>query len=214
MTDYLSPFAEIIESTTHRHARTLRTSFLQKLWDTFFVLGGRPLYLGFKSHAGIFDCLTLYLPFALLLLSEWCITQNKLNYLAPPLVVIAFIINTPFLIARFLFSMLVGLVTLPIVALVHGVSAYLAKESTLLAFNLMGALSDGTEQKLEHYLTQHSLSIEELDVTIEALPRDDAAPLALDKNYLSTPYQLLFWQKKRHPALACEACLNNEECPH
>jgi hypothetical protein len=54
------PLAEIVETKTYPHARTLRTSFLQKLWDTYNALAGKSPIIARKPHVGIFDYLTLY----------------------------------------------------------------------------------------------------------------------------------------------------------
>lgn len=56
------PLTEIIETQTYPHARTLRTSFYQKLWDCYNAIAGKPPFLQRKPHVGIFDYLTLYIP--------------------------------------------------------------------------------------------------------------------------------------------------------
>ena len=73
MTDYSHfPLEAVIETKSYPHARTLRTSFAQKLWDTFNAFAGEAPVIARKPHTGIFDYLTLYIPIGFLHLMGWC----------------------------------------------------------------------------------------------------------------------------------------------
>jgi hypothetical protein len=203
------PLAEIIETQTYPHARTLRTSFLQKLWDTYNAIAGKPPILARKPHVGIFDYLTLYIPAGLLFLMGWCLENAGRNFLATVLVIPVVLINIPLLIARVAFSAVATLLFSPITAIVHGISRLSAGQSHTEALSLVGQLKNGGEQSLGDYLTQHHMDIEKLNITIKKSSSKEEST-SLEKENGSSSYQLMFWRKATGPSegLICEGCLN------
>jgi|GEM_PF-5227230 len=59
MLEKLDPFRGIFETKRFPHARTLRTTFGQKVEDAFFVLAGDLWNTPDKSHAGLLDFITV-----------------------------------------------------------------------------------------------------------------------------------------------------------
>src|SRR5690348_13808836 len=136
---FFSPFADIIETQTYPHARTLRTSFSQKLWDCCAVITGSPsLFNGTRySHVGIFDYLTLGIPlffYKLSLLAETKFHIRTLFLLAPFL-----LINSIFFIPRVALGVVVTILFSPIIAVVHGISRLIIKESHEKVLALQGS---------------------------------------------------------------------------
>jgi hypothetical protein len=202
------PLAEIVETQTYPHARTLRTSFVQKLQDTFYAIAGKLPILARKPHVGIFDYLTLYIPTGLLFLMEWCLEKARGNFLATVLLTPVVLINISLLIARVAFSVVATILFSPITAIVHGISRLVAGQSHAEALSLVGQLKDGGEQILSDYLTQHHMDIEELNVTIKKSPQQIESTST--EKEAGSSYQLMFWRKATGPSegLVCGGCLN------
>src|SRR5580704_17890270 len=205
------PLAEIVETKTYPHARTLRTSFLQKLWDTYNAIAGKPPLLASKPHVGIFDYLTLYIPAGLLFLMGWCFENENAgkNFLATVLLIPVILINIPLLIARVAFSAAATILFSPITAIVHGISLLVAGQSHTEALSLVGQLKNGGEQTLGDYLAQSHMDIEELNITIKKSPQEIEST-SVEKEVGSSSYQIMFWRKATGPSegLVCEGCLN------
>lgn len=204
-----SPFAHIAETTTYPHSRTLRTSFLQKLWDLFRALAGES-HFG-NPHLGIFDYLTLYSTTGLLWLLVWCLTSAEKNLLAKVLAIPLLIINIPLLITRIVICAVATILFLPIIAIVHGISRLIANQSHEEAFSLEGELQEGGTQTLKKYLANTHMDIEELNITVK-LPKktEDDNTEDASQNLQQNGYQLMFWRKATGPSssLVCEGCLN------
>ncbi|KTD17931.1 hypothetical protein [Legionella jordanis] len=203
------PLTELFESRTFPHARTLRTSFLQKLWDTYNAFAGKAPILSRKPHSGIFDYLTLYAAAGLLFLMLWCFENAHRNFLATVLLLPVALINIPLFIARVAISVVTTIAFSPLIALVHGISRLAAGQSHVEALSLVGRLKNGKEQSLGNYLAKEHMDIEELNVTIKKSPQKlDIASLGKDDGFSS--YQLMFWRKATGSSagLACEGCLN------
>lgn len=134
------PLKGIIESTRFPHARTLRTSFVQKIKDAFFVFAGTILggtstktssFNGevstetyYQNHAGLLDYATLFIPRLInyLFALAWWETNNAfLNFLGALL----FIINGPLLLARYLIAGALTIISLPIILAVEFVSYFI-----------------------------------------------------------------------------------------
>ncbi len=62
-----NPFEFIIETNTFPHSRTLRSSLIQKILDTFTVYYGRDedIYPTFTHRPGVFDYITLGVPYVI-----------------------------------------------------------------------------------------------------------------------------------------------------
>lgn len=181
------PFAEIIETKTYPYARTLRTSLLHKIRDTYNVLVGESPILARNPHVGIIDYLTLFIPTSLLFLMGWC--NARRNFIATSLVVPLVLINIPLLIGRIAFGVVATLLFSPITAIVHGISRPAAAQNYTKALNLVGQLKHGCEQRLGDYLTEHHIDIEELDIKLSRVEKKEKIG--------SGTYQLMFWRKPR-----------------
>lgn len=199
-----SPFAHIAETTTYPHSRTLRTSFLQKLWDLYHALAGDAPFG--KPHLGLFDYLTLYSTTGLLLLMGWCFRNVEKNLLALVLVIPMIIINIPFLIARVVLCAVATILFLPIIAVVHGISSLIANQSHTKALSLEGELQKGGTQTLKEYLANKNMDIEELNIIVKLPKKTEDDTEDLQQN----SYHLMFWKKATGPSssLVCEGCLN------
>lgn len=112
---FLNPFNGLIETKKYPHARTLRTTFWGKVWDTFKVFSGN-LIPDTKSatpykkvHAGIFDYLTLGLHF---LLSELILLALR-KIKSPAVIITGLIILLIINIPRLIFGAVLTLFCLP-----------------------------------------------------------------------------------------------------
>jgi|GEM_PF-3889617 len=197
----LFPLAEIAETKTFPHARTLRTSFFQKLKDTYNALAGKlPLPLvNQQPHVGIFDYLTLFIPAGLFFLLIWCLEDEKSNFFAKVLLIPAILINIPFLVARVALSAVATIIFSPIIAIVHGISQLVAGQSHTKALGLIGQLKNGDKQSLGNYLVQNNMDIEELFITIKKSPKETKSAGIGEEACLSS-YQLRFWKKNTDPS--------------
>jgi hypothetical protein len=70
----LNPFFILNESVRFPHARILRTTLWQKLCDTFFIFAGS---FTKPEHVGIFDYLTLMIPYGFTQLAIWLFSSNN-----------------------------------------------------------------------------------------------------------------------------------------
>jgi len=118
----LSPFAGIIETQKYPHARTRRTSFSQKLFDCFCVVAGAPHSVPW--HLGLFDYLTLFIPYLFLKLESENQIENKF------LSVSLRIINIVFAIPRAALGIIVTVLFSPVITAVHGISRLLTSKKT------------------------------------------------------------------------------------
>lgn len=163
--NHFFPFTELIETPRFPHARTLRTSFLQKLMDTYHVMAGEANLAAPKPHVGVFDYLTLFVPAGFLGLYLWCLNNRGERFLANALLIPVFLINTPLLVARSLFGGVTTVLFSPVIAIVHGLSRLAASQSHADALNLQGQQeNDRTIMSLGNYLAQNNMGIEELNV--------------------------------------------------
>ncbi len=143
----LNPFKGIIETQFSPHARTLRTSLGRKILDTFRIFAGQPLHSSKEAKAGLFDYITLMIPFIIHRINHWA---NKRAYLGGfqeeqsrrhPSVIPTLVISAPLagllFIPRFIFAAVATLAVLPIIAgvqLVSTIAAHKLKQE-------MGALT-------------------------------------------------------------------------
>ncbi|KTC97214.1 hypothetical protein Lgee_1875 [Legionella geestiana] len=206
---FLSPLREIIETQTYPHARTLRTTFLQKLRDTSHVLLGKPSILSPKPHVGIFDYLTLYIPFVLYKFFELSLENARKNSLFWVLAAPLFLIGFPFDIARLLFVFAVTLMFSPIIAIVHGISRLAAGQSHTDALSLQGQLQNGKGERLGQFLNQHYVDLEELNITITP-SYEEEKPASQNEENGSSSYQLTFCKKGADDPLPFTVVLRQE----
>jgi len=124
----LSPFAGIIETQKYPHARTQRTSFSHKLLDCFaVVVGTTPTkHISPTQHVGIFDYLTLFIPYFFAKLFNRLQSNNPYASFLDPLI----ILNLLLLIPRLALGAVVTVLFSPLIAAVHGISRLLTSKKT------------------------------------------------------------------------------------
>ena len=117
------------ESARHLHAATHRTSFMQKLYDTFTVLAGS--FIGEKEenrHVGLLDYATFFIPWLILYLADILLkwNSNKKSSLLLQFLSIFYVIPMAITMIvhplRWLVAAALVLVSLPFVAMVHVIS--------------------------------------------------------------------------------------------
>lgn len=189
----INPFNELFESNKYPHARTLRTSFIQKFWDTFNALTGNAPFFNRNPHLGIFDYLTIGISASLYLLMVWSWDKVGKNVLANLLIIPVTLINIPITITRFAFGIVGTIVLSPLTALIHGISKCFAGNSLEEALSLTGSESGS----LKNYLEKAHIDVEALNVIVK---KRDCSP---------NSYQLMFWNKYvgASSGLVCDGCL-------
>ncbi|MDP1604590.1 MAG: hypothetical protein Q8M03_15135 [Legionella sp.] len=156
---FLNPFHELIETKKYPLARTFRTTFWGKVWDTFKVFSGNLPHFNPRSykqvHAGVFDYLTLGLH---LLLSELLLRflekiRSRLIFLIG--VVVLLIINLP----RLIFAAALTFICLPFTGIAHAFSKIKGEKlkNDILAYTVktdeckIYLVNSITQINLEHY---------------------------------------------------------------
>lgn len=179
----LFPLTNVFETEHFPHARTLRTSFLYKIKDTYNAIAGK--IPGFTSnyHLGIFDYLTLFIPLGLFFLTDFCDFSPKYEFLSVYLRISLLFISILLLIPRVVFSAVATILLLPIIAIVHVISQIVAGQSHTEALSLLGK-KNHEEISLNDYLTGCNINIEKLEVIIIKHPEND-----------SSSYDLMFREK-------------------
>jgi hypothetical protein len=152
--DY-SPFAGIFETKTHSHARTLRTSFSTKLTDAFDIIAGG--VLTDTNHFGLFDYFTLFIPHLFL---EWL---KEADYEAFSKLLLPFFIIL--LGARFVIAAIGTILCLPIIAIVHGISNLIARQTYSEALEVIGKSNEQEQISLREHLIKRKLNLDDLDST-------------------------------------------------
>lgn len=114
----LNPFYGIIETKKFPHARTLRTSLWQKLWDAFGIIAGN------DDHPGIMHYSTLFIiaPIDYLVSVAWKGIDYGMNSdddLAGFCATILLMLVGPFQLAYYGAAAAITLVAAPIVGVVH-----------------------------------------------------------------------------------------------
>ncbi len=159
MSTNYSPFADIFETKTHPHARTLRTSFSQKLTDAFDIIAGE--LLAETNHVGLFDYFTLFVPYLLIRANEWL---EKSGY--DTLSSVLFTINIVIFLPRILVAVIGTILCLPIIASVHGISKLIAGQAYSEALDIKGKKADEEDLvPLSNYLIKTKLTLEDLNST-------------------------------------------------
>lgn len=134
----LNPFKGIFETTRSPHARTLRTTFLEKVQDAYWVFagqsseyfsvtGGRKYIEESNNHLGFIDYLTLGIPYGFGKLFDLARRNWKKERLGwKVLVVVAGIAYAPFFLIKHFISSVLTTISLPIIGFVQLVSQYVA----------------------------------------------------------------------------------------
>jgi hypothetical protein len=171
-----NPFHGIFETDTYIHARTLRTDFWQKIWDTFYVFAGWMYYperKKKKDHVGIFDYATLMIPHLIDRLTIWCWTYKGNHPAAIALfgfcVIPATIISIVTNIVRFASAAVFTLLMSPIVGIVNGISrvwGYLLYK-TALALPIDEPTLYFREYPLGQYLQRYGEELENFSIHAE-----------------------------------------------
>lgn len=109
----LNPFAFVFETKQFPHARTLRTTLPKKIEDAFYVIAGT------KKTAGIIDYFGLFLPLALRRIHEYLESkttkEDNLNLLISSFLSLLFIPFELIKITRNIVSLLLTLISLPVI---------------------------------------------------------------------------------------------------
>lgn len=123
----LNPFYGIIETKKFPHARTLRTSFLQKLWDAFGVVSGD------KDHPGLIHYATSFLavPIDYLVSVAWNGIESNYTIIGMGgmlLWMFAGSLQLAYYTASYAIAAGVALIASPIVGAVHLIGKYLSQD--------------------------------------------------------------------------------------
>jgi hypothetical protein len=181
----INPFFDIIESRKTPNARTLRTSWWQKMKDTFFVFHGG----GARSttmHVGLFDYLTLLLSVVLKNWFFWSMENLETNGWAAASVLPAGLLFGLVFVASIVVSSICTLLASPVVTAVHAISHFFFSKT--LKEDAMALKGHSTKSSYEHslsdYLLYNDVGVEELDVKVKKTT-----------NFIGTPngYQLQFF---------------------
>lgn len=198
---FLNPFAELFETQRFIHARTLRTTFSKKIWDTYCVFFGSFNILDRKKenvpshyHLGILDYLTLGIPYFFTFLAVELMREKSAVFK-----VIFGVLAVALLLPRALCAGLLTLISLPFIGLAQAISS--SKSSSLKyiinAYSATVKKSDGTESKINlgALLSSNEISIEEVkEVQQQTIPPLTNMPLG--------SLQLKFFQsEKRGPVI-------------
>ncbi|MBA3661930.1 MAG: hypothetical protein H0W64_09390 [Gammaproteobacteria bacterium] len=188
----LNPFNEIIETPVAINARALRTSLAQKMQDTFYLFSGT-FFSRKRNHFGLYDYLTLFIPYALATSSiNFFLSPNQTdNPISNALTLVGFIatgvpaviLNAP----RYLLGSLFTGLCMPFVLASHGLSLMIGNthKQHLNAFpislathetdnaNLQAKNNFTNQETLGNYLRKNNLTYEDISVncqgTTEAL---------------------------------------------
>lgn len=160
------PFFELQETNLYPHSRTYRSSFFQKLKDSFYVFSGS---ISQREHPGLFDYLTLFIPYLALKLIGVCITKMNSSPIKAFCLALLFIINLPLVILRYASSAVAALLFSPITGAVSLFSYLASKKDRQTALTLVGEINiEGQrrpdQKSFKHYLKKYELDIEDLGV--------------------------------------------------
>lgn len=167
-----NPLAKLFETTKRPHARTLRSSFLHKLYDAYCFFAGSIPFLDDKQHLGLFDYITLLIPTLFWQGLEWSVKQPTTNTANYFLLIPLLLINIPLFVTRILFGVIATILTSPITALVHACSLYIGKEDRKAALEIKDKYSSNTLQQL---LDKRGLNLEELTISINKVEKSPSS---------------------------------------
>lgn len=182
MAYFTQTFSKLIETRTFPHARALRTSFLEKLWDSFDVFFGA---IVFSKRAGLFDYLTLFIPALIWKLSDWFDENYKEKNLFQKCVYGLLVVMSAFLLFVRLLVCLAAMIPASIITtLVFLVCETLSEKLFPKALSLEGELPDGQRLAIGDYLKQSNKSVENLNISVKLSDK------------IASNYQLLFWEQE------------------
>lgn len=170
---FLNPFHNIYsnESNKHIHAHTLRTTLKEKIKDSFFVFAGTVKTIDHDEprYLGLFDYITLGIPFMVDYWVEKISNMESYTLLINPidhliLVALCLVFN----LIRYSLAAIFTLIALPIVLIIHAVSAIISnplkeRADTLPISSSIGRYL-GDTRSLSELLVEKSLTYEELEI--------------------------------------------------
>jgi hypothetical protein len=170
----LKIFTEIFETRSSPHAKTLRTSFLDKIESTFGIIFGRP-----NRFYGLFDFMTLglFLLILVLGLSSFDLLRSPLGFLAPLVIVPLIIINIPLLAVRFLVSFILTVIASPIVFLVNFVAKIIAQNELKLIADEISKHEPNVEFSIEAQKNENSFTYTLYTLTNRIENRESKVPV-------------------------------------
>lgn len=123
--NFFNPFIELLETREYRYARILRSSFWTKIKDTFSIFLGTEDYdrEQAKNHLGLFDYLTLGIPYFI----SRVLSDKDDKHVNPGLdsSVSVFFLNT---LPRYIASTVLTIVSSPLVLIGHAISRMIARK--------------------------------------------------------------------------------------
>lgn len=125
----LNPFSGIIETIKYPFARVLRTSFLNKLGDTYRVIAGSLPMDYPKSHPGLLDYMTLGVFYGLLLALQLSMDKMEESAFARAVFMPLVLLNIPALALRIISGTLLTLLAAPVVYAVHRLGRILGRKT-------------------------------------------------------------------------------------
>lgn len=182
MAYFTETFSRLIETSTFPHARALRTSFLNKLWDSFDAFCGA---IVFSKRAGLFDYLSLFIPALIWKFSDWFDEKYKeKGFFAKCFYGLLVVINALLLVARLLVCFIAMIVVSPFTALVYLVCEKLSEKMYPKALSLEGESQEGQRQTISDYLKESKKTVENLNISVKLSEK------------VTSQYQLLFWEQE------------------
>ncbi len=175
----LNVFAFLREHRNAPNARTLRSDYWGKLEDAFKAFNGNVSYTADNSDltlntVGIFDFLTLFIPFAITRLLHWCLTHYRTNSTALALLIPASILQVASIFLRIATTCVFTLACMPLIYLVHwGVEHFTAAPVKEEAYSIKGhdcSTENGGGQTLyclDTFLKRHHRHIDDLSVVMK-----------------------------------------------
>lgn len=164
--EIINPFAELNETKLHPHARSLRTTFWQKIRDAFFVFHGsfgildeEKKNVPGKYHLGIVDLPTLGLTYLLNVITFAILRSKITSWIKIPLAIITAIC---FVVPRIALSAVLTLISAPFVGLSQLITNF---------------VSGGFKQEIKAYETTVIAYGRETTVSIHSLLRAQNAEL-------------------------------------
>ncbi len=159
-----NPFYGIIETNRFPHARTLRTSFSEKMEDAFAVFFGE--HEKEPKYPGLFDYTTFFLRDIFPPFFEWLVKKNAtiIAILLAIIVAIIMIVIIP-VVSLIWFTM-----ALPVVGIIHLTSIVFANDDKEQALDLEGQKinrNEDTHQNsstLRMFLTQNNMQMNDIVV--------------------------------------------------
>ena len=190
---FLSPLDPVFETKTYPHARTYRGTFGQKLYDTYSFFGGT-LLAGLRNkdpkerpHFGLFDYPTLGILYGLglaaMLLYSFLVNKDNLAtkiLLAPLAATVAITVLAP----RYLFAGIMTLISMPFVAIAHGVSTFKGDrlKNTILSHDVSAPAKKDTKRQ-QQKTTWGQLLIDN-DMRLEDVETATKKPSYASKNII------------------------------